>query len=106
MSVTTISKVSCKVILIFRGNICDISILLYDKIDRLRRQIKTRKLLETERHHTMAKVSFHREDTNVCAPKIIGLHSVSKNLIEKRNRKFVFVFGGHYHSTSRKCKNC
>lgn len=56
---------------------CDLSILLYDKIDRLRRQIKTRKLLETERHYTMAKVSFHREDTNVCAPKIIGLHAVS-----------------------------
>lgn len=92
--------------LIFHGNICDISILLYDKTDRLRRQIKTRKLPETERHHMMAKVPFHREDTNVlnvCAPKIIGLHSLSKNLIEKRNRKLVLMFGGHYHSTFRTC---
>lgn len=62
-------------------------------IDRFRRQIKTRKLPEAERHHTMTKVSFHQEDTNilnVCAPKEHKLILCEQNP-DSRNRKFVLM---------------
>lgn len=92
--------------LIFHGNICDISILLYDKIDRLRRQIKTRKLLEGDRHHMMAKKCHSTKTTDylrcVCNKKHrLTLCEQKPDREEKRNRKFVLMSGGLYHLTFR-----